>query len=181
MDFKLVMEKLLAAFEGQGVRYALAGGFAMGLWGAARATVDMDFLISRDDLEKVDEILKHLGYECRYRSENVSQYISPLDIFGEIDLLHAFRGPSLKMLERAEEKGIFGGALNIRVLRPEDIIGLKLQAIKNNPSRKRRETDDIMALLETVGNEMNRPLIEEYARILGMEDLYKEILGREDR
>ena len=55
---------------------------------------------------KVDGIMLGLGYECKYRSENVSQYTSPFEIFGEVDFLHAFRTPSLSMLERAEGKKI---------------------------------------------------------------------------
>lgn len=41
--------------------------------------------------------MKENGYECKYKTENVSQYISPLKIFGEVDFLHAFREISLKM------------------------------------------------------------------------------------
>ena len=44
----------------------------MGLWGVARATSDLDFLVDREDLEKVDAVMKKLGYECRFRSENVT-------------------------------------------------------------------------------------------------------------
>jgi hypothetical protein len=80
------------------------GGMALGAWGVPRGTVDVDFLVHHEDMEKVDGIMQELGYECRYRSENVSQYISPLKVFGEVDFLHAFRTPSLSMLQRAEEK-----------------------------------------------------------------------------
>lgn len=41
MHFKLVLEKLLTAFKKQEIRYALMGGFAMGAWGAPRATVEL--------------------------------------------------------------------------------------------------------------------------------------------
>ena len=50
--------------------------------------------------------------------------------------MHAFRDASLEMLGRAEEKVILGGLLNIKVLKPEDLIGLKLQAIKNDAEQK---------------------------------------------
>lgn len=51
MNFKLVLEKLLTAFTEQNVRYALLGGFALGLWGGSRSTVDLDFLVHRDDMD----------------------------------------------------------------------------------------------------------------------------------
>ena len=108
MDFKLVLEKLLASFKEQGIRYALIGGFAFGLRGAGRSTVDIDFLVDRSDMDKVDTTMKGLGYECKYRSENVSQYVSPLKVFGEVDFLHAFREASLEMLERRVAQGRVG-------------------------------------------------------------------------
>lgn len=174
MDFKLVLEKLLTAFKEQDIRYALMGGFAMGLWGAGRTTVDVDFLVNRDDMEKVDSIMSQLGYECRHRSENVSQYVSPLKVFGEVDFLHAFREASLQMLQRVEEKEVFG-TIKIKSLIPEDLIGSKLQAIKNNPERQQSEIEDIMFLVENYKDKMDWSLIEQYAKILKMEELYKEI------
>jgi len=59
-------------------------------------------------MRDVDTIMTEMGYECRYRTENVSQYISPLKVFGEVDFLHAFREASLKMLGRAEKRGSSG-------------------------------------------------------------------------
>ncbi len=46
MNFKLVLEKLLTAFEKHEVRYALIGGFALGAWGAPRGTVDIESLMA---------------------------------------------------------------------------------------------------------------------------------------
>jgi hypothetical protein len=40
MDFKLVLSKLLSAFDDHNIHYALMGGFAMGLWGGSRLTAD---------------------------------------------------------------------------------------------------------------------------------------------
>ncbi len=73
MDYRKVFEKLITAFETEKVRYVLMGGFALGLWGVARATVDIDFLVHRDDVLRVDAIMQKYGYERRYSSENVSQ------------------------------------------------------------------------------------------------------------
>jgi len=42
MDFRLVLSKLLTAFEKESIRYALMGGFALGAWGVPRTTVDYE-------------------------------------------------------------------------------------------------------------------------------------------
>lgn len=175
MDFKLVLEKLLTAFGQQGIRYALIGGLALGAWGVARGTVDIDFLVRRDDMEKVDSVMKSLGYECSYRTENVTQYISSLKVFGEVDFLHAFRTPSLDMLERAEERKLFSGSASVRVLRIEDLIGFKVQAIANNEKRKSADMTDIESLLALHKPAVDWSLIEEYFALFGYEDLFKAL------
>lgn len=178
MDFKLVLQKLLSNFEKDNIRYALMGGFALGLWGVGRSTVDIDLVINRDDLVKVDRIMRDLGYECKYKTEDVSQYVSPLKIFGEIDLLHAFRPVSLEMLAVAEEREIFGGSLKIRVLKPEDIIGLKLQAVRNNPERQPQDWADIESLIFVNKNRINWQRLEKYFKMIELDDLYKKIKGK---
>ena len=87
---------------------------ALGAWGVPRGTVDIDFLVHNDDMKKVDGIMRGLGYECKYRSENVSQYLSPLKVFGEVDFLHAFKTHSLSMLQRTEEKRCLTGPYPLR-------------------------------------------------------------------
>lgn len=146
----------------------------MGLWGVGKTTIDLDFLVNRDDMEKVDNMMKELDYECINKSENVSQYVSHLKVFGEVDFLHAFREASLEMLQRAEEKEIFGN-MRIKVLKPEDIIGLKFQAIKNNPSRKQTDMDDIEQIISIHRDNLDWSLIKKYSKILEIEELYKKI------
>lgn len=162
MDFKAVLELILKSFNRENIRYGLIGGFAMGALGLARSTVDLDFLVHRDDLDKIDKIMKSSGYECVYKSENVTQYVSAVKIFGEVDFLHAFRKVSIGMLARAKELEAFEGALKIRVLRPEDIIGLKLQAAINNPERGPREYIDIESLIEHYKTDLDWNILEEY-------------------
>jgi hypothetical protein len=130
MDFKTVTTNLLTALDHGHISYALIGGFAVSLWGYQRATVDMDFLVNRNDLEKVRQIVEGLGYHCIHASENVSQFVSDDKRFGHLDFLHAFRPASLSMLERATHKTVFDEGQTIPVIQPEDLIGLKIQAIK---------------------------------------------------
>lgn len=115
MEFKFVLEQLAESFEKQDIACALMGGFALGLWGVQRSTVDVDFLILLDDMERAHGIVTSLGYELHHKSQNVSQYVSPLKTFGEIDFLHAFRTISKSMLQRARKKEIFGAGLTINV------------------------------------------------------------------
>jgi hypothetical protein len=169
VNFRSVTEQLLTSFHEKGIEYALIGGFAVGLWGVTRGTLDMDFLIRRDDLHEIDPIMDALGYSIRHRSDNVSQYFSSS---GEVDFLHAFRSHTLGMLKRAVEKPVFAGSFTVRVLRPEDLIGLKLQAIANNQERERLDMYDIEELMRLHDSTMEWRLLEEYFDIFDMQTLF---------
>lgn len=175
MEFKLVIEKILAEFEKAKVRYALMGGFALGALGIPRATVDIDFLVLNEDMERVSRIMTDMGYRCVYESENVSQYASSEKIFGEVDFLHAFREASIGMLERAEDIKIFGKELTIKVVKPEDLIGLKVQAMANDETRCAVDLADIEALMSYYATKLDWPLIEEYFSIFGMSETAKKL------
>ena len=175
MDFKTVTKKLLSAFSDESVTYALIGGYAVGLWGVARGTVDIDFLVPRDEMAKVHRIMESLGYETRFASENVTQYVSPLTAFGEIDFLHAFRNASLSMLARSVEKMLFNDELTIKVLLPEDLIGLKVQAFTNDPTRERLDMFDVESLMSIHGKALDWELIGEYFSLFESSALFSEL------
>ncbi|MBI5632028.1 MAG: nucleotidyl transferase AbiEii/AbiGii toxin family protein [Nitrospirae bacterium] len=174
MDFKLVLERLLSGFQDKDIRYALTGGFALGLWGGSRSTVDLDFLVHREDMDKVHTLMTGLGYEIHHHSENVSQYVSPLARFGGIDFIHAFRDASQEMLKRAVEKEIFSGSMKVRTMIPEDIIGLKLQAVYNNPKREKVDMADI-EMLVSVHKDLDWDLLKVYFTIFQMDGLFEKI------
>lgn len=171
----MVLKKLLGAFKDKDIQYALMGGFALGLWGVHRATIDIDFLVDRNDLKQIDGIMTKLNYECIHQTINVSQYVSPLSVFGEIDFLHAFREVSLSMLRRAEERKIFDGRLTVKVLKPEDLIGLKIQAMINDRSRWMRELSDIEGIIKLNQKNLDWSLLEEYFSLFNMKEKVKEL------
>lgn len=57
------MEKIVSAFNAGTIRYAVAGGFAVALYGFVRATKDMDFLCHPDDVPGAGAALADLGYK----------------------------------------------------------------------------------------------------------------------
>jgi hypothetical protein len=54
---------LVSSLEAQGVGYAICGGIAVAIHGYARFTRDIDVLIRRDDLERVRELARALGFD----------------------------------------------------------------------------------------------------------------------
>lgn len=178
MNFKVVTRKLVAAFTEKDVAYGLIGGYAVGLWGVPRGTVDMDFLVRLDDMPKVHLVMQSLGYEVRFSSENVTQYQSTLGIFGEVDFLHAFRDASLRMLDRTVQKTLFQDGVSIPVLLPEDLIGLKVQAFSNDGSREPIDMYDIETLMRIHGAVMDWELIGGYFELFDATRLFDELKGK---
>lgn len=174
MDFERVLRSLLGEFGGHHIRYAAIGGFAMGVLGVPRATMDLDFLVHRDDLSKLDEVLKALGYQRLAHTENVSQYRHADDLWGSVDFVHAFRQAALAMLERAKSYPVFSGAQTVRAVGPEDVIGLKVQAMVNDPDRRTLELADIERLAAFYGDRLDWERVQEYYELFNLgEDVRK--------
>ncbi len=177
MNFAKVITEVVGALEAARIRYATIGGFAMALRGVQRTTVDLDFILMLEDLARADEILRGFGYERAFRSENVSHYISADGDWGRIDILHAFRGPSLGMLRRADLIEIEPG-ISLRVVQIEDIVGLKVQALCNDPSRAEGDWHDIRQLVRTAhaqGATLDWDLLGDYLSLFRMLDRLPEL------
>ena len=173
MNFEKTLTVLIKEFKKQDINYALIGGFAMGILGVPRNTIDIDFIVSSEGTTKVESLMMSLGYKKVFSSENTAQYVSPFEEFGEVDFLHAFRPISLKMLKKANKSKIFDNKLEIKVLRPEDIIGLKIQAIANNPSRLHKDFSDIEELIKM--QKIDWTLIESYFKLFEMRDKFEQL------
>jgi hypothetical protein len=104
-----------------------------------------------------------------HHSENVSQYRHHDNLWGSVDFIHAFREVSLSMLERAKSHPVFGAKLSIRTLDPEDVIGLKVQAMCNDPDRRAQEVSDIERLAALYGKKLDWQRVLEFYRVFDLE------------
>ncbi len=176
MDLEKALALLAAEFKTRGINCALMGGYALGAYGVGRATLDLDLLVDAGDLPKLEQAMTALGYEKVFSSENVSQYVSRSADLGEVDFIHAFRPAAKKMLLRAVPMPGLPPGQELKVLRAEDIIGLKAQAIANNPERKHRDSADIEELLRTT--QVDWAVVKEYLELFGMGAYYQELKTR---
>lgn len=138
-----------------GVAHALIGGFALAAYGYHRATSDIDLLAegAKKEIIKIELIKK--GFVLKYESAEVLQFSGP----GFLDILLANRPLSYDMLKRAQ----LNKELNIYILKPEDIIGLKIQAYKNDPARELQDKADIQKLLSL--SNLDLTTVKKYAEL----------------
>ena len=178
MDFEKVLTFLLKNFEKHRIRYALMGGFALHAAGYTRATQDIDVLILKADMPKIKNLLISLGYDVVHESEDVVNFKGALTELGQVDFLLARRSYTKNMLKRAQECEILQGKFKVRVVTPEDVIGLKVQASTNDPTRHLRDLADIEELLKRHVDKLDLRLLREYFSLFNREDELDKLLGK---
>lgn len=165
------IKQAVAAFADCKMQPALIGGMALAMHQVVRATRDVDFLADADDAERLHEILLALRYRCVHRSEDASNYLR--DDEG-LDLLYAHRPIARRLLADAEERSTAMGRL--RVISVEGLIGFKLQAFVNDPSRT-RDLDDIRALLRAHAGQINMTEVQGYFTLFDRREMLDELLA----
>jgi len=65
LDLVEELRSVVRSLDQHGLEYALCGGMAMGVYGVARTTIDIDLLILSESLPDVLEVAKTLGYNIR--------------------------------------------------------------------------------------------------------------------
>ena len=179
MNLKEVLKTLMERFHEQKIDFVLCGGLALSTMNIFRFTNDIDFLVFEETRVSIHEIMTDLGYELQdFSSDEIVAYMSPVKVFGQVDFLLARRKYTRDMIRRAVKKEIFDGEYEVKTLLPEDLIGLKIQAIYNDPkNRYLIDAPDIQRLLALHKDKMDMQLVREYFKIFGKEDLLDEWLG----
>lgn len=142
MDLGKTIRTVHSALKGQGIAHALIGGFALSVHNVARATEDVDLLADGVRRQDIIQALSAAGFVLRFESKEVLQF----EGVGLLDILLANRPLSQAMLTTAPADN----DLNIPCVTAEDIIGLKIQAYKNDPQRRLRDQADIQAIRDAL-------------------------------
>lgn len=128
----------------------------MSALGYARATNDIDYLVDGDYAAAVEQGFRQHGFTVFHRTNETLQ----LEGAGPIDILFANRPMSKDMLTRCGAIRI----LDVPVLDAADLIGLKIQAYRDNPRRFHGDFADIQRLIDA-NPQLDRKRVEDYARL----------------
>jgi len=176
MNLKEVLRTLIDRFHRQKIDFALSGGLALSTKGIFRFTKDIDFVVYEESKEAIHQVMTELGYDKQdFSTEEIISYVSPLKVFGQVDFLLARRKYTRAMMRRAMKIPISGGEFEVKTLLPEDLVGLKVQAISNDPqNRYLVDPPDIQRLLDLHSEKMDMNLVREYFRLFDKEALLDE-------
>jgi hypothetical protein len=156
---------------------ALIGGVALTFHGVRRATGDVDFLVEATGATAVHDALLAAGARCLHRSEDAANYAPGTSRLAPVDLVYARRKRAQDMLRRARLEALRGARLRVPVVDAEALIGLKLQALVNAPSRRTRDEADIEALFAAKGTSLNADLLRDYYRLFDREQELERLLA----
>jgi uncharacterized protein (DUF2267 family) len=146
----------------EGLQHALYGGLLLAAYGEARETRDADVAVARADGGAVAELLeRHLRLVCRVAFERQSfggvrvsrvtlvegDEFNTLDLVEPVDPEYASRALARSVTSTLRQQ-------EIRVLLPEDFVVFKLL------SSRERDVSDAASVLRTVGDALDRALVE---------------------
>ena len=165
------IKQALVAFKGCKTPPALIGGLALAAYEVVRATRDVDFLVDVADADHLHAVLTKLGYRCMHRSEDAANYVREDE---GLDLIYAHRPVSQRLLIEAKERDTALG--RVRLISIEGLIGFKVQALANDPSRL-RDRDDILALLRAHHARLNMDEVRGYFVLFDQTEMLDEWLA----
>lgn len=129
------------------VRHAVIGGIGLGAYLPGRATADLDLAVEGWIQDELIEHLEDLGYSTLHRSGGFSNHLHSQEELGRLDFVYLRGQTSDLFFEACHPRDLLDG-MEAPVPRPEHLIAMKLQAIKNDPERMLQDLADIRALIK---------------------------------
>ena len=177
MKYPTIFHLICDIFGKMGISGVLIGGFAVNYYKVTRQTADVDFLITKEDYEKILSLLEEEGLKQDYAQEVFARFSSQKSYLMDIDFMFVDKETLDKIIKEGKKISIAGQKFIVPSL--NHLIALKLHAIKYNP--KIREYKDLLDIIELIKvNHMDvktnefRDLCLKY----GTEELYKRIVYR---
>jgi hypothetical protein len=175
MQFNEVLRTFAEFFAQEGIRYAVAGGLAIHAWGRSRTTHDIDFVVDGSVQNRVLAFSESLGYRTLHASSGYSNHEHPDQTFGSVDFMYVYGATAERVFAEASQRIVAGDA-EAPVPKPEHLIAMKVQAIKNAPRRVSIDVPDIEFLLTLPG--IDRKAVRDYFDRAGLLRIY-DVIGKE--
>lgn len=150
VDFGRAFDNVASFLEGRGFPLALIGGLALHAYGISRATFDLDLVTVREAQDSLVRFLETEGYETLYRSEGFSNHLGRGPEGDRLDFVYVDPETSRKLFPACQPRLELGSRTAL-VPRPEHLVAMKVQAMKNDPKRALQDMADVQELLRLPG------------------------------
>ena len=159
-----------------GITCVLIGGFAVNYYKVTRQTVDVDFLITKEDFEKISVLLEKAGYSKDYTEKVFSRFKSDGTYLMDIDFMFVDRGTLNKIIENGKEISIAKQKFIVPSL--DILIALKIHALKYNIKiRQHKDLPDIINLIRINKFDFKSKKFKNLCLEYGTEEIYNQIMN----
>ncbi len=152
----------------------MAGALGLHAYGHSRATFDLDLVTVRAAQASLVASLEALGYETLHVSEGYSNHQHPDAEWGGVDLIYVDEGTARRLFAGCSQKLRIGGR-EAPVPRAEHLVAMKVQAMRNDPTRLVQDLADVQELLRLPGTD--REEIRRYFEKAGMVEWYERLVA----
>jgi predicted nucleotidyltransferase len=164
-----------AKAEQLGLRYLVIGGHAFNTYGVPRATVDVDFLISRDERKGWTELLRESGFKLLRESSTVLVFAPADGIEWYLDMIVVNDDTLAKLYGAANEVEMLG--VKTRVPSLEHFMALKLHTVKFGPRHERdQDLCDVLTLTRSAEIDVRAEPFQRLVEQFGTPEIYERIL-----
>jgi Uncharacterised nucleotidyltransferase len=158
----------------EGISCVLIGGFAINHYKVTRQTADVDFLITKEDFDKIAGLLEKAGYKNTSLQENFVQLESSRLSLLNVDFMFVDQETLKKIMKEGNRFKIVGQTFTVPSL--YHLIALKLHSIKHNPKlRLTKDMPDIINLIRINEINIKDKKFREICLKYGTADLYDKI------
>jgi hypothetical protein len=153
-------------------RVAVIGGVALTAYGHPRMTLDLDVVTEAAAQETVIAFMESQGFVTLHRSPGYSNHRHPDRNRGRVDFMYV-RGTTADTLFASAKELPGPGGRSILVPKPEHLIAMKVQAMKDAPERTWQDLVDIAYLFRLDG--VNRDEVRQYFESAGLVEKWHEL------
>ena len=126
-ELREALRRAASALGADGPEFALAGSYALWVYGAPEPVHDVDFVVAEPDADAAAKTLSAAGFSIARPPENWLFKASVDDVV--VDVLHRINGMAvdLDLIHSAEDKDVL--AIRMPVLPPTQVVIQKLRAL----------------------------------------------------
>ena len=170
MDFAHELDAIRAFLVQGKFRVAVIGGVALAAYGNPRLTLDLDVITDASAQDAVIAFMESQGFVTLHRSSGYSNHRHPER--GRIDFMYVRDQTADRLFASATTLPGPGGR-PILVPKPEHLIAMKVQAMRDAPERGLQDLVDISFLLQLEG--VDREEVRTYFVRAGLEERWHEL------
>lgn len=154
MDFAAEIDAVDAFLGQEGFPVLVVGGVALAAYGHPRMTLDLDFATDVRAQDAIVSFMEGRGFATLHRSSGYSNHLHAERAHGRVDFVYV-RGDTARRLFEGARRLPGPAGRTISVPRPEHLIAMKVQAMRDAPDRTFQELVDIGHLARLDGVDLH--------------------------